>query len=244
MSEQANNKKIGIIIGLVIVGALFTWVIFSLTRLKNAGKEIHLYNPHTENLLVNIGEEQYDLKPYEMREIDLSPGEYMVKSRISDQVIIENMIKVDRDLTSGGGLINLSGESLYLWTEYYGSGIIEGAFDSGDGSVQSPIDQAFAEGARMLMVDSTLVFGNIEEFGPDELVLIKQWDYNLKQPFEDEIAVSNHRETISGKAKKKLFDKQDLLAYWNQTYAGEEVEAVESDTTVAEENSFLDQIEP
>lgn len=244
MSEQSNNKKIGIIAGLVIVGVLFTWVIFSLMKIKNTGKEIHLYNPHTENLRVNIGEEEYELKPFEMREIDLSHGEYFVKSRISDQVIIDNKIKIDQDLTSGGGLLNLSGETLYLWTAYYGSSVIEGAFDASKGSVKSPINQASAEGARVLMVDSTLVFGNIKEYGPDELVLIKEWDYNLKQPFEDEIEVSNHLETISGKAKKKLFDKQDLLAYWNQNYANGMVEEFESDTTAKEENSFLDQIEP
>jgi len=194
---------------------IFIWAMVSINSILSQGKAINLYNPHTEGMSVEINGESYFLSPRVKQEVDLKMGRYEVKSRLGKEVIWDTTISITKYTKENGALINLSGQSMYLWTEYYGSPVIEEIyFNDSTGTSNSPLSQVREAGMELIVVDSTLIYGNIKEFPKTQLVINKQWYFDIDRAFQDQIETSDASAAMLGKGISKIFDKQDLLLYW------------------------------
>lgn len=220
MTQKNNDKKIALLIGGVVVLSLFLWVGISIVNLVSNSCAVYTYNPHNGVLKLRIGQDEYSLNPQETKKIDISEGNYDVTSSLNNEIILDTTIYLTPLIEKNGGLINLSGEPLYLWTEYYGSSDIERLYDSEDSltNSSSPLNQVREQGLSFIQIDSTILYGDVKVYAWGQLVLEKQWDYDIDQSFEDEISTNNHEDIVLGKAISKLFDKRSLLDYWHKNY--------------------------
>ena len=212
--EQANGTKIGCIAGAVIVLPIFIWVAVSLGSILSKSKTVYIYNPHESVLTLNIGNDEYKLKPFEKRKVSLSGQSYKVLSSINDEVIWDTTMNITSNILNKGGVINLSGQPLYKLTEFYGSPAIERVYALND-SIQtsSPLNQIKESGMDFIQIDSSIFYGNIVKFDENHLVIIKSWDYGIDENFEEKVTTNNHQDAVFGKAMSKLFDKSGVISY-------------------------------
>lgn len=214
------DRRVGYIIGGAFVLGLFLWIFFSIRGLMNQGRAVYIYNPLEVKLNIDIGDDHYELSPNKLKEIEITEGKHTVKSKLTNDVILDTFIRISSDFLEKGGLINLSGEPMYEWAEYYGSPGIESIYDLGDdstGSVQSPLEQSRTQSSELFRIDSTWLYGVIKEYKANELVITKTWDYNIDEDFEDEIPAGDSYVGL-GSSATKLFDKKGMLAYWFENY--------------------------
>lgn len=222
MKEQNNDKKIGILLGLIVVVIIFSWVSVTLYSLVQDSQAVYIHNPHESEMKLEIDGKRYCLSPNKTKKIDLSEGTYHVKSFLNGAVLMDTSIVLSSTFLDNGGLINLSGEPLYLWTETYGSSGIEQIYvsDNSLSSGKSPLSQLQSQGLGFLRIDSTLLVGNIKEYGRLELVLVKEWRFGIDEAFEDKIQATDQSNVVLGEKVSKIFNKKEILLYWEKNYGG------------------------
>lgn len=214
MDKQSKNV---LIIGGIIGIIFFLWMGITINKIISEGKGIYIYNPHKEILKLNIGKDTYTLKPSEKQQIDIKRGEYKVKSVLNKTTILDTNIYISSGITKVGGLINLSGESMYLWTEYYGGNLLND-INKAMGKTEdfnNPFSIIKEGDLQFVVIDTTIIFGNIKEYKKTELVIKKEWYYEIDEDFEETVATDDNNDFVSGKAVPKLFVKDKLLEYWN-----------------------------
>lgn len=220
MTDSTRNSKVGLIIGLLVVGGLFLWLFLTLNRLFENAQAVYLYNPHAETMVVKINKNDYAVNPKELLKIEISPGEYSIRSNVRGSAIVDTTVKLFKNKMEKGGVLNVSGEPFYKWSEMYGSEPILDIYSLADSSdVGSPIDQRVRQGLSVVQIDSTFIVGKIETYPARRIFLPKDWDYDLITPLPDEIQSSEHQDLLLGKYASKLFDEDGLLEYWEENYA-------------------------
>lgn len=213
------ERRVGLILGGVISLSIILWVFFSIRGLIDKSKTVYIYNPLDVKMIVDIGDEHYELSPNKLKEIEIEAGRFKVKSALTNDVILDTFIRITPAFLKKGGLINLSGEPLYKWSEYYGSPALEGIYSiSDDPNVKSPLAQSREQSSDFFKIDTTWLYGIIQEYGRTELVIEKSWDFNTDEDFSDEIPAGDNDYVALGKTASKLFDKQGMLDYWYQNY--------------------------
>ena len=214
------DRRIGLLIIGVILIAFFLWIFFMVRGLISK-RVVNTFNPFETTLTVNIGDDKYSLAPDEFREIELEEGQFRIKSTLNNELILDTNIRITAVFLKEDGVINVSGQSVYRWSEYYGSTALEDIYSMGNDSSSravSPIEQSREQSSSFLRIDSTLVYGIIKEYSGKKILLVKDWDYDMNQGFEDEIPAKDHLQVMIGKTASKLFTKKEMLNYWRENY--------------------------
>lgn len=225
--EDKPNKPVASpkarVIAILIAISIPLLAIFLITRSIGG---IKLINPYDTKLTVEIDGDEYTLWPNEEKRISISPGKYKAKSWLDGKLLMDTTVEVTADLKEEGGIINLSKQSLYVWTINYNSSTLnmmnsmkEKYIESNSGNVDSarldmfPKDDSENE-LNIILVDSTAIIGNVKEFPATQCTIIRDWYYDINSPFEKEIKSSNSYEMQ--KSVSKLFTKNGLLLFWKQ----------------------------
>ncbi len=221
MDEQRNNRKIGVIIGLIVLLAIFIPLGLKLYSLVQQNKRIYIHNPLEKTMVIAIGDASYKLSSNESIAIDLSEGSHRMQSFIKGKTLMDTTVTVSAAFIDKGGVINLSREPMYLWSEIYGGMMLSNEFLRADSSyvMNNPAIRRWIESAKILTIDSTMLCGDIKEFSGNQVLITKEWDYDINRSFEDKIQSSNYTSSLVGESKSKIFNKYQMLAYWEQTYA-------------------------
>ncbi len=221
MSQEVSQRKIGIILGLTIVGIMFIWLAISISSLAAASETVYLRNPYDKQLKVQIGDEMYRLTPRSIKEIEIQEGNVHLKSTLSGVIVVDTTVYVSTEFIDGGGLINLSGQPMYLWYEVYGSKQLENIYALGDSSsmASSPVQQKISQSSKYHQIDSVTLYGIMKEFPKNQILIKKEWDYNFNESFESEVSASSSTGVALGESRSKIFDKNGILQYWESNYA-------------------------
>jgi hypothetical protein len=188
-----------------------------------SSNSIEIHNPLTGELKVTIDDKEYVLPARATRQLKLSKGSHKVKSTLDGKVLIDSTLEILSDHKSAGCMINVSGESMYLWTEMYGTSMqnISNQVYANDPRLDSlnaaRYEQAVGK-TNVLMIDSTVIIGPIVEYPATQLVIKKTWRFGIDTPFPQQIEESGSGGGIAGKGIAKLFTKDDMRAYWASEY--------------------------
>lgn len=220
MAEEFNQRKIGIILGLSIVGIVFIWVIVSISSLVAQSKLVYIRNPYDQEMKIQVGEDTYKLIPRSSKEINIEEGKIRIKSSVSGKTIVDTSVYISSDFADAGGFINVSGQPMYLWYEMYGSPGLESIYKLGDSSsiAGSPIMQQISQTYEYYKIDSVTLYGNMKEFPKNQILIKKEWDYDISDSFESEVSASSSTGVAIGESRSKIFDKNGMLKYWELNY--------------------------
>lgn len=166
----------------------------------------YVHNPHALEMVVKIDDKEFFIQPDEQIDVELGLGTHTITTHVNNELILDTTVTFDNGFVSKGGILNISGQSMFLFSEFYGTEMSQTFNNSSDDNI------------NMVFVDSTLIIGDVIEYDTKTILLPKNWDLDLFEPFKDEIEVYNYS---TGKTIKKIFTEKDLIAYWNKTYANE-----------------------
>ncbi|QHI35805.1 hypothetical protein IMCC3317_11530 [Kordia antarctica] len=193
------------------------------------GTETKVHNQLDTTLIIEINEETYTLKPNKSVEVSYTYGENRIKSTSNNQVIVDTVVTITREMTEDGALINATGKPYYIMTEKYGGSILDNPiYDrmiAADSSTQN--DKFFAdykekkrermmENMKIVVIDSIPIIGNIETIPANQIVISRDWYYGLNANFEETIESNDASDSFFGKSVKKIFSEKKLLEYWYQ----------------------------
>ncbi|MCR9173570.1 MAG: hypothetical protein NXI10_13800 [bacterium] len=217
--EEATNKRVFIIIGLVIFLIIGGSIAVSIFNMVLESKEVFVHNPYDQTLKVRIGENSYDLGPYRTKQIKVSKGKQRIKSKLGGKVLLDTTVVISGRFIKNGGIINVGRQPFYCWSEFYG-GTIETLHNFGDSATISsyPSSQWAESSADFFTIDSTLLYGVIEEYPANQVVIIKDWSYDLDERFEETVTATDHVQSTVGTSKSKVFSKEGMLEYWEENY--------------------------
>lgn len=215
MSTESKPNLLLILV-IAVLAAFGAYFLIESKIILNDAAPFYVYNPHDEVLTVQIDQKTYLVETGKKQEVPISLGTHHVTASLNEGTLIDTSIQFTRSMEKSGGLLNLSGESFYLWTELYGSGITETIYNTpeaastGNASLSQIIEKEFTT----LQIDSTLVYGNIKAYPPNQLFIEKVWFYNIDEAFKEKVQSSNQSDLIVGKSISKIFDKKSFLRYW------------------------------
>ena len=215
------DKKTASIIGFLIMLGILGYVGMSIYTISNQTKKTNIYvhNPFQKELILEINEEEFILQEDYTINLKLKEGKNHLVSKIGDSTLIDTLIHIPYSMIEKGGMINLSKQPLYLWTESYGSQEIEEIYDLGDSEsndTKSPLESISEQLTKVIKIDSVLIIGNIKEIDPNKIAVIKTWNYELFEDFEESIQTSEHLDIMIGKRMSKIFSKPQILKYWQE----------------------------
>ncbi|GAB5415931.1 MAG: hypothetical protein Crog4KO_07120 [Crocinitomicaceae bacterium] len=216
-----SQRKIGIMLGLSIVGIMFTWLIVTISNLAAESRTVYLRNPYDKQLKVQIGDNTYRLTPRSIEKIEIQEGEIDIKSSLSGVTIVDTSVYISPEFVDGGGVINVTAQSMYLWYEVYGSPQLENIYRLGDSTsaASSPVQQKISQSSEYHQIDSIILYGIMKEFPKNQILIKKEWDYNFNDSFENEVSTSSSTGAVLGESRSKIFDKKGMLEYWESNYA-------------------------
>lgn len=122
---------------------------------------------------------------------------------------MDSMIDFSSDLLDKGGLINLSGEPMYLLSEK----------NSGPNVQQVPSNALVhfnTSGVKPIRIDSTIMVGNIEEYDGSQVVIVKEWRFDINESFDDELISSDICCDEFEENDLKIFNQKEMLEYWEE----------------------------
>jgi len=207
---------------------LFSYIFIFITVVAcSFGTETQIHNQLEGTLVVEVNDETYTLIPNRLIDISYSYGENRIKSTYRNKVIVDTIITITREMTEKGALINVTGKPYYLMTERYGGSIFDnpiyeqmvvadstGQTDNGLASYKDERLQKMLERMKVVVIDSISVIGEIETFPANQIIIPRDWYFNVGSEFTESIEVSNTNESFFGKSVKKIFSEDELLTYW------------------------------
>ncbi|PWL24371.1 MAG: hypothetical protein DCO96_14150 [Fluviicola sp. XM-24bin1] len=218
-NEEVSGRKVGIILGLSIVLILFSWIGITIYNLVEQSRLVYIHNPYEDPMKVTIGEETYKLGPLGYKEVGVSEGKQRIKSTVNGQVILDTTVVISSAFLNKGGVINASREPMYLWSECYG-GTLDYVYSFDDSSTinSKPSSQWSKNSAGFFTIDSTLLYGVVNKYLANQVLITKEWDYDIPDPCEDQVEARDVTQGAVGTSKSKIFNKPGLLRYWNRNY--------------------------
>ena len=210
-NTEAQNRKIGLIIGGGIGLSIILFMVISISRISYLSTAMYIYNPHQDILDIEIDGKNYELSSKELTTISLDFGSHKATAHLGNTLIHDTTFNISSSFKKNGGMINLSGEPLYLWTERYGTElpVIQGLFND-----SSSVNETQNSRFKVLRIDTSLVVGDIKEYSKNEIAITKEWFYGIDSDFPEEIELTSS--DFLNKDVAKLFDKESALKYWKE----------------------------
>ena len=194
------KKGCGCLAVLIVIGIIGAIAV----AVSSPNEYIFLHNPHDGEMEVTIGEEHFSLFPDGMVYFALEDGEYQATSTLNGETLLDTTITIDKNFSKKGGLLNLSGEPYYLYSEIYGTTSIPGLGGNDD--------------LQMVVVNGTLIMGDVKELPKTQTVVPNTWYFGLEEEFTAEIEVDSYS---FSKRITKLFDGKGLVRYYTKEYGAE-----------------------
>lgn len=227
MAEKEGKALTGCVTPLIFLGIIIGVFVWIAGLLKN--DQVYIFNPHNEVLTVELNDETISVQPREQKEVELRAKDYQIRSLLKNQVIIDTNLKISDYLLDKGGILNLSGEPMYLWSQYFGN--THRDFGFSQNAMKNPLYAIYEQSMRFIEVDSTMIYGNVKVYPGNELMLKKEWQFGLDEPMKDKIEVKSDQ-AESGVTAEKLFYKQELLRFWKRETEGMFLESADSTDAV------------
>ncbi len=228
--QQPKRHTKSLIIVLSVIAAFFSIFFFTVYSSYRDIHAIKLFNPLATELIVQINKDKYSLQPNEQKSIHPDAGNYNVKSWTNGKLLVDTVITISPEIIENSGLINLSGEPLYLVSLDYKSRsiIIQDSFANEyvhahpetQSTFESMKSLAALEGKstavadsdfNIVVVDSNVLYGPIKEYRATQYVIRREWEFDATQPFKEKVDASDAFEM--GRKVSKLFTKQGILIY-------------------------------
>ena len=205
---------------------LFAIIFLTLTSCS-IGTETTIHNQLDDTLIIEINNNSYELMPNRLVEVSYKYGENRIKSTYKNNVIVDTIINITRNMTENGALINATGKPYYIMTERYGGMALDNSIydqinvpDSLDfennawNKYVENRQKQMAERLKIVMIDSVAIIGDIKTIPANQIVIPRDWYYHVNSKFEESIEVYDSNESIFGKSIRKIFAEKELLEYW------------------------------
>ncbi len=182
--------------------------------------KIEIYNPYDVIMKVKIDDDiSFELPAKTTSSINLSVGEHKIYS-FADRKLLDTIVMITPEFKKGGGYLNLTNQSVYLWSQIYGGKFVQDLYDNLENENDTIVESTFEQRYNNLefnsvKIDSLDIFGPIKEFPKTQLTINKDWYFFIGQEFKDEIKADNNYSFGLGKTVKKLFSRDEMIIFWN-----------------------------